>query len=108
MAMQFSKGYLGGGFGKEKEAPKHEPEEDGGEDHHQAIREHLEEMHQKTGHAHSHVEHHGDGTHTSHHISAEGEHSGPHNHANLEELKDSFDQFVGEEGHEGEHDGYEE
>lgn len=102
--MKYGKGYLGGS----KEAPMpHEsnPVDAGGEEHHEAIRQHLESMHQQTGHAHSHVEHHGDGRHTSHHISADGEHSGPHDHENLEELKNSFDQFANEEEHEGDHEG---
>jgi hypothetical protein len=79
-----------------------EPERDGGEDHHGEIHAHLQSMHEQTGHAHSHVEHHGDGRHTSHHIDEHGEVSGPHDHENLEALKNHFDQFTNEEGKEGE------
>jgi hypothetical protein len=75
--MKFGKGYLGGS--KEPDAGKpagemHEPEPEEGDE---GIKAHLEQMHAKTGTAHSHVHHHGDGNHTMHHISAEGEHSGP-------------------------------
>lgn len=78
---KFSKGYLGGSkepaAGGTAEAMPHEaePDEDGGDDG--QIKQHLEAMHAKTGTAHSHVHHHGDGNHTMHHISAEGQHSGP-------------------------------
>lgn len=80
-------------------SPKAESE-DPGED--ESIHEHLRERHAETGHAHSHIEHHGDGTHTSHHIDAEGETSGPHDHENMEALKDHMDQFLNEEGNEKE------
>ena len=100
--MKFGKGYLDGGRSEGKPAMHEEPadmgEGDGGSE---AIRAHLEERHAATGHAHSHVEHHGDGRHTSHHISAAGEHSGPHDHENLEALKSHMDQFLNEEGQEG-------
>lgn len=82
--MKFGKGYLGGS----KEAPmphETEPEAAGGENE-GIIHEHLTNMHAQTGHGHSHIEHHLDGTHTSHHISHEGELSGPHHHASTEEM----------------------
>lgn len=67
--------------------PLGQPGEEGeAEPHHEAIRAHLQAMHEETGHGHSHVEHHGDGTHTSHHIGAGGEMSGPHHHASDEEM----------------------
>lgn len=50
--------------------------------------------------AHSHVMHHEDGTHTSHHAK-DGQVSGPHDHENLEGLKSHMDQFLNEESHEG-------
>jgi hypothetical protein len=57
-----------------------EPEgEDGGAD--EKIQSHLQEMHAATGHGHSHIQHHPDGTHTAHHVSHEGEMSGPEPHA---------------------------
>lgn len=78
---------------------------DGGDGHHEEIHEHLRNMHEATGHAHSHIEHHEDGSHTSHHIDEGGEMHGPHDHANLEALKDHMDNFLDEEGKEGEHEG---
>ena len=102
--MKFSKGYLGGakepGEGGAAKAIPHEtdPTAAGGDD----IREHLERRHAETGHAHSHIEHHADGHHTSHHIDENGEHSGPHDHENLEALKSHMDQFLNEEGEEEE------
>lgn len=64
------------------------------------IHQHLQAMHSATGEAHTHVEHHDDGSHTSHHVNKAGEVHGPHDHANLEELKSAMDQFIGEEEHE--------
>ena len=101
-----------GSLGAPKMASKHAPaknildaadmEHDGEmEPHHEAIHEHLHQMHEQTGEAHSHVEHHDDGTHTSHHVDKEGEVTGPHSHANLEALKDHMDNFLNEEEHEG-------
>lgn len=81
--MKFGKGYLGGS----KESDHAEPdgdekpmESEGGEDHHAAIHQHLKAMHAATGHGHSHIEHKGDGTHVAHHVSHEGEVSGPEEH----------------------------
>lgn len=82
-SMKFGKGYLGGGKGEpdakgpEKEIP-HESEPN--EDADGQIQEHLQKMHASTGHGHSHIQHHGDGSHTAHHISAEGQISGPEDH----------------------------
>jgi hypothetical protein len=56
-----------------------EPEEDGGGTD-ENIASHLQEMHAATGHGHSHIQHHPDGTHTAHHVSHEGEVSGPEPH----------------------------
>lgn len=89
-------------------AEEHEPEEGEMQPHHEAIHEHLQNMHAQTGESHSHIEHHEGGAHTSHHITKEGEVHGPHDHANLEALKGHMDKFLGEEEHEGEHDGEEE
>lgn len=98
----FPYGSLGGA---KKAAPKPPAGDDGadgmdngdGGDATSQIHEHLRNMHAATGHAHTHVEHNGDGTHTSHHIDEDGNISGPHDHANLEELKGAFDNFVDEE-----------
>ena len=96
--MKFGKGYLGSGKQEEPMPHESEPQNAGGDE---SIKQHLEERHAETGHAHSHVEHHGDGRHTSHHISEAGEHSGPHDHENLDALKSHMDQFLNEEGQEG-------
>jgi hypothetical protein len=74
--MKFGKGYLGGkkaepdATGKEA-GEAHQP----GENEEDIVKGHLEQMHASTGNAHTHVHHHGDGNHTMHHISAEGQHS---------------------------------
>ncbi len=102
--MKFGKGYLGGS--REKEAPmphETEPENAGGDEE---IKQHLAARHAATGHAHSHIEHHGDGRHTSHHISEAGEHSGPHEHESMDALHEHMKQIAGEG--EPEHDGMEE
>lgn len=104
--LKFGKGYLGGRKEPGETArPEREAHQPGShideESHHAAIHEHLKDMHEATGHAHSHIEHHGDGRHTSHHIDASGSVSGPHDHENLEALKDHMGQFLDEEGQEG-------
>jgi len=93
-SMKFGKGYLGGSGEKAAPMPHEtEPENAGGDE---AIKQHLEERHAETGHAHSHIEHHGDGRHTSHHISEAGEHSGPHEHESLDALHEHMKQIAGE------------
>ena len=95
--MKFGKGYLGGGKPMEQEPEGeagHEMEE-AGESHHAAIHEHLRNMHEMTGKAHSHVEHHGGGKHTSHHVDHEGNVSGPHEHASTEEMAQHMDGMEG-------------
>jgi hypothetical protein len=67
------------------------------EPHHEQIHEHLRSMHEQTGEAHSHIEHHGDGTHTSHHVTREGEVTGPHHHASAEELVEHLKEHLPEE-----------
>jgi hypothetical protein len=77
-AAKFGKGYLSGS-GKEpdaKGAPAGEAPE-GETDPEGQIQEHLQKMHAATGHGHSHIQHKGDGTHVAHHISHEGQMSGP-------------------------------
>jgi hypothetical protein len=81
--MKFGKGYLGPGSGGGKDmAPKGQP---AGEEHQEgsddesgegAIHEHLQKMHEMTGHGHSHIEHKPEG-HMAHHIDHEGQISGP-------------------------------
>lgn len=93
--MKFSPGYLSGGKTKDS---AHEPEEEVGEGGHEDIHEHLRAQHEKTGHAHSHVEHHGDGTHTSHHIHESGEIEGPHEHPDTESMLQKMQEMGGEGG----------
>lgn len=69
----------------------------GDDEHGEAISAHLQNMHEMTGDAHTHIRHHPDGTHTVHHISESGEMSGPHSHSNLEALKDHLGKFLDEE-----------
>jgi hypothetical protein len=54
---------------------------------------------------HMHV-HHDGGSLTTHHVHEDGQVQGPHDHENIEALKDHMDQFLDEEGHEGEEGGY--
>jgi hypothetical protein len=48
-----------------------------------------------------HVVHHDGAMMHSHGMNEAGEHDGTHDHQNLDELKQSMDQFLGEEGQEG-------
>jgi hypothetical protein len=77
---------------------QHKPQHDGG-----GIEEHLKAIHEKTGGGkHMHVQHHEhDGSYTTHHVTEDGKVEGPHEHANLEELKNHQDKFFNEEEHEG-------
>jgi len=75
--MSFGKGYLGNNKGASEPAEPEQGMNDGG---HGAIHEHLKDMHAQTGKAHSHIEHNGDGSHMAHHISADGQVSGPEEH----------------------------
>lgn len=104
--MKFGKGYLGGG--RPQQAPQGPDMHDHGEPDgdeggtHEEIAQHLQSMHEKTGKAHSHVEHHGDGTHTSHHIHASGEQEGPHEHPDDESMMSKMGEMGGEPGGEQE------
>lgn len=71
---------------------------DGPGDAHSDIHAHLQSMHEKTGGAHSHVEHHMGGGHTSHHISEHGEISGPNEHGSTDGVKGDMDQMLGQDG----------
>ena len=74
-------------------SPEEKPkEEEGGE-----IEEHLKSMHEQTGEAHTHIAHHMDGTHTSHHINEDGAVEGPTEHASAEELVDHLKSHLPEE-----------
>jgi len=87
------------------------PDEQGAlEPHQEQIHDHLRSMHEQTGEAHSHVEHHGDGTHTSHHVDSAGEVTGPAKHASAEELVEHLKSHLPEEEAEiakgGDEEGY--
>lgn len=65
----------------------------------------LESMHEaEPGSKHAVVSHDGYGM-TSHTVDENGEHSGPHDHANIEELKQHLGKFFNEEEGEKDHDG---
>jgi len=96
--MKFGKGYLNGGQSKEAPQGEHEPEgEQEGGDANEEIAQHLQSMHEKTGKAHSHVEHHGDGTHTSHHVHEDGQMEGPHEHPDTESMMAKMGEMGGGE-----------
>lgn len=59
--------------------------------------EHLAALHAEKGGKHMHVHHDGMSI-TSHHVGDDGEVQGPHEHENLEALKQHMDQFFDEEG----------
>ena len=65
------------------------------------VHEHLAAMHAKMGGKHMHVHSDGMGPLTSHHIGEDGKMEGPHDHENMEALKDHMSQFFNEEEHEG-------
>lgn len=70
-----------------------------------AIRTHLDNMHKSMGGAHMHVYAGEDGSIRSHHVTKDGEHEGPHDHANLDALKDHMNHFLDEERDEAYDDG---
>lgn len=76
-----------------KAMPEQHAEEKGG------VPEHLQAMHQQMGGKHMHV--HSDGfSHTTHHVGEDGQVQGPHEHPDMEALKDHMSNFF-EEGQEG-------
>ena len=79
-------------------APPMPPE--GGEEHigHKLM---TEAAAHPDGGKHMHV-HHDGAKFTTHHVGEDGEVQGPHDHENLESLKDHMAQFFDEEEHEGE------
>jgi hypothetical protein len=101
--MKWGKGYLGGSREPDAAGPAatevHEPEpnEEEGGDAQEMIHAHLGKMHEMTGKAHSHIEHHGDGTHTSHHVDEQGQISGPIDHESTEAMNEHMAQ-MGQEG----------
>ena len=71
---------------------------DGG--HHEAVKAHLENMHAQHGGRHMHITEHEHGGMTSHHIGHDGQVEGPHDHENIEALKDHLGRFFNEEENE--------
>jgi hypothetical protein len=84
----------------------HTETEDGEREEHPHIGHALMHMahHHDPDAKHMHVHHDGEAM-TTHHVGEDGMVQGPHDHENLEALKDHMDQFLDEEGHEGEEDG---
>jgi hypothetical protein len=87
----------------------HQPDGSFHVEHHDGEQsDHPDHMHMLThmahkitgGDKHQMVHHDGMQMH-SHGIHESGEHDGTHDHENLDELKSSMDQFLGEEGQEG-------
>lgn len=88
----------GGGKPPEAEGDGQEPEQGGYEPHHELIHEGLRMAHEATGKPHSHVEHHGGGKSTSHHINHEGQIEGPHEHGTPEEMAEKMKEYDGGAG----------
>jgi hypothetical protein len=64
------------------------------------VHEHLQALHAAMGGKHMHI--HSDGMdHTSHQIGEDGQVEGPHDHANIEALKEHMGKFFDEEEQEG-------
>jgi len=76
---------------------------DGSETHHEHIGHalmHLGAKHEGGMHHHTHHDGMGGG-YTTHHAAHGGEPEGPHEHENLDSVRDGMSQFFGEEGREG-------
>lgn len=85
-----------GGHEAPQHAPKHEVEHEAAP--HAGIHEGLRKAHAEHGGKHMHIHHDGMGGIQSHHIGEDGEPQGPHDHANIEALKEHMGQFLDEEG----------
>ena len=81
--------------------------EDGSETQHPHIGHALMALGSRhSGGMHHHTHHDGmGGGFTTHHAAHGGEPEGPHEHENLDSVKDGMSQFFGEEEHEGSRDG---
>lgn len=77
--------------------PKKPPMASGSGGEGNPIHEHLAKIHAESGGKHMHVSGSGDGGYTSHQIGDSGQPEGPHDHENLEALKDHIDKFFTEE-----------
>lgn len=75
-----------------KEPPMHE----GGEHEPGSIAAHLSEMHAEHGGQHMHVHQGEDGAITTHHVGHDGKVEGPHEHPDMETVKDHMDAVMGE------------
>lgn len=62
---------------------------------------HLGRLREAMGGKHMHVHQDEMGGYTSHHVGHDGQIEGPHEHENMEALKDHMDQFFEEEANEG-------
>lgn len=68
------------------------------------VRSHLESMHARDGGKHMQISRDEMGGYKSHHVGEDGEVEGPHDHANIEELKRTMNHFFDEEaGEVGDH-----
>ena len=68
------------------------------------VHEHLQALHAEMGGKHMHI--HSDGMdHTSHQIGEDGVVEGPHDHENIEALKEHMGKFFDEEEQEGKEEG---
>jgi hypothetical protein len=85
----------------------HTEHEGGGRTEHPTLGHALMHManHHEPGGKHAHVHSEG-GVHTLHTVDENGNHEGPHDHQNLDELHSSMDRFLDEEGQEGQSGGY--
>lgn len=81
------------------EAPREDGQDEGGPG---SVHEHLMAMHNEMGGRHMHVHQKDENTVTTHHVDEDGKVQGPHDHANMEQLRAHMDKFLGEEEHEGE------
>jgi len=84
-----------GGLSEHVGQPPEPKEEDGGS----PVHEHLAAMHAQMGGKHMHV-HHDGMTHTTHHVGEDGQVQGPHDHENIEAVKEHLGKFFNEEEHE--------
>lgn len=92
------------GMASGKMAGSEEPEMDG-EEKGGDVKEHLMKMHAKMGGTHSHL--HSDGmSHASHHVSEDGQHSGPHEHESADAMAEHTKKMHGGEEQNGDTDPY--
>lgn len=124
---------LAGGGRRITEKPKPKGEEPGGEKEsasHTTLHEHGDGTYHTEGHdgertehphighalmhmaakhsegKHMHVHEGEDGEHTTHHVGEDGKVEGPHDHENIEAVKEHLGKFFDEEEHEGKHGEY--